>query len=165
MIREGTRPSPPRVRADWTRLPDGKGGCDQSRIDLALVAVEVDLGARRPGDEGGGARGRRPPDQAVDKPVLQRLQRRLGQARGAQQLGPVVAPGMRHRQDHRRNRPLGPDPEEGQIGGGASHSSPGLGPEWDGCNRGRAGRLENRGRIAHKAARGAGRGVARERRC
>ncbi len=75
-IRDGIRPSPPRVRADWTRLPDGERRRDQGRIDLALVAVEIDLGARRAGDEGGRAGRGRAPDQPVDQPVLERLQHR-----------------------------------------------------------------------------------------
>ena len=82
VIRDGIRPSPPRVRADWTRLPDGKRRRDQRRIDLARVAVEVDLGARRAGDEGGRAGGGGAPDQPVDQPVLERLQRRLAEPRG-----------------------------------------------------------------------------------
>ena len=59
---------------------------DQRGIDLALVAVEVDLGARRPGDEGGGAGGGGAPDQPVDQPVLERLEHRLRQPRRLEQL-------------------------------------------------------------------------------
>ncbi len=84
MIRDGISPSPPRVRADWTRLPDGERRGDQRRVDLARVAVQVDLGARRAGDEGGGAAGGGAPHQPVDQPVLERLQRRLAEPRGLQ---------------------------------------------------------------------------------
>ena len=79
-IRDGIRPRPPRVRADWTRPPDGERRRDQRRIDLALVAVEVDLGARRAGDEGGRAGRGGAPDQPVDQPVLERLERGLRRA-------------------------------------------------------------------------------------
>ena len=99
---------------------------DQRRIDLALVAVEVDLGARRPGDEGGRPGRGGAPDQPVDEPVLERLQRRLGEPRGAEQSGPIVAPGMGHGQHDRRRRPLGADAEEGR--GRRAHSSPSTRP-------------------------------------
>ena len=60
VIRDGIRPSRRGCAPTGAMLRRRQRRRDQRRVDLALVAVEVDLGARRAGDEGGRAgRGRR----------------------------------------------------------------------------------------------------------
>ena len=38
VIRDGIRPSPPRVRADWIRPPDGRGGAISEGARIVLIA-------------------------------------------------------------------------------------------------------------------------------
>ena len=94
---------------------------DQGRVDLALVAIEVDLGARRPGDEGGGAGVGGAPDQAIDQPVLERLEHDPWQPRRLEERRAIVASGMGHREDDRRGQPLGSDSDEVRHGWGLAH--------------------------------------------
>ncbi len=55
------------------------------RIELTLVAVEIDLGARRIGDQSRRSALDRAPDQAVDEPVLKAFEPGARESRGREQ--------------------------------------------------------------------------------
>ena len=108
-IRAGMSPRPPRVRGDSTVESAAGPRLHHGGVELALVAIEIDLGARRIGDQRRRPALHRPPDEPVDEPVLQALEPGSREPGGGEQPVGISAAGMRHGDDHRRARLLGPE--------------------------------------------------------
>jgi hypothetical protein len=98
-----------------------RAGQHHRRVELALVAVEVDLGARRIGDQGRRSVLDGAPDQPVDEPVLETLEAGAGNSRRGEQPVRIGASGVGHRKHHRRAWPGRSEAAERGRGVGHSH--------------------------------------------
>jgi hypothetical protein len=82
--------------------PTSPSSVNYRRVDLVLAAIAVDRRTRSPGDNRTASALERTPYQSVDEWVLERRKRRLARRSQRNQPVGIVAPRVRHGQQHRQ---------------------------------------------------------------
>lgn len=101
-VRCGSRRDDAEAGAGARARPKRAVALDMGRVDFLFAAIAVDRGPRRRCDDGRHSLPERPPDEAVDERVFERLERFQTVPGQLQKPVGIVAAGVGHRHEHRK---------------------------------------------------------------